>query len=97
MLMKSIIKLSGLWLLQQDKWPQLYLNCIKKSCMQERPNHSTNANRNTNKQYLFFEEKKEKKFNPERLFVFKALLVGPQKHQSTSQTPPTHWPSMGAI
>ena len=27
---------------------------------------------------------------------FKDLRVGPQMHQSTSQTPPMHGPSMGA-
>ena len=35
--------------------------------------------------------------NPERLLVFKALRVGPQMHQSTSPTPTTLGPSMGAI
>ena len=35
--------------------------------------------------------------NFERLLVFKALWVGPQVHQSTSWTPPTHGPSTGAV
>ena len=51
-------------------------------------------------QYFFAwkkEKKKKKKINPDQLLVFKALQVGPQMHQSTSQTPPTHGPSTGAI
>ena len=34
---------------------------------------------------------------PERFLIIRALRVGPQMHQSTSQTPPMCGPSTGAI
>ena len=55
----------------------------KKSCIRETPNPLTKADITTN---FFFEKKREKKINPDRLLVFKALRVGPQMHQSTSPT-----------
>ena len=63
----------------------------KKSCIRETPNLSTDADRSTN---IFCWKKK---FNTEWLLVLRALWVGPQIHQSTSQTPPTCEPSPGAI
>ena len=63
----------------------------KKSRIRETPNLSTDADRRTNAFFCW------KKRNPEQLLVFKALRVGLKMHQSTSQTPPTHWPSTGAI
>ena len=70
------------------------LNHTQKSSLRETPNLLTNAERNTNSCLL---KRRKKSINPERLLVFKALQVGPQMHQSTSQKPPTHGPSTGAI
>ena len=66
---------------------------MKKSRIRETANLLTNADKSTH----FFCCLLKKKFNPEQLLVYKALQVGPQMHQSTSRTPPTSGPSMGAI
>ena len=66
----------------------------KKSRSRETQNVSTDADRSTN---ISFWKKRRKKFNPERLLVFKALWVGPQVHQSSSWTPPMCGPSTGTI
>ena len=70
------------------------LSFPKKSNIGETPNLSTDADRSTN---IFQLENNKIKSNPERLHVFKALRVGPQMHQSTSQTHPRRGPTTGAI
>ena len=58
------------------------LDNTTKSHIQETPNLPTDAYRSTN--IFLVEKNKIKKFNPERLLVFKALRVGPQMHQSNT-------------
>ena len=58
--------------------------------MRETPNLSTNADRSINILLL-------KKNQSGMTLCFKALRVGPQMHQPTSQTPPTRGPSNVAI
>ena len=77
-----------LWL---GKMYFMYANASSSNSFSETPNFSTNADRSTNI-FLF-----KKKIYPERLLIFKAQRVGPQMHQSTSQTPPTCGSSTRAI